>query len=90
MENEAANAAALTLAAGGSNSLDVASATTVSSVSNLTTSSVSSGGATNDDPMNMTMSGSIEDVKPSTVDLSSFLVKSEVGEQQCFVTQNPI
>jgi len=74
----------------GSNSLDVSGAT-VSSASNLTTSSVSSGGGgpSNDDPMNMSMSGNSDEVKPSTVDLSSFL-KNEVGEEQCFVTQNPI
>lgn len=84
MEREASLAAA-------ANSVD-ASGNTISSASNLTTSSISSGGGTtNDDPMNMTMSSSIEDdTKPSTVDLSSFL-KSEVGgDGQCFVTQNPI
>jgi hypothetical protein len=101
-EKEAADALALAqsggnggggivIVGGGSNSIDVSGAT-VSSASNLTTSSVSSGGGgpSNDDPMNMSMSGNNEvEVKPSTVDLSSFL-KSEVGEEQCFVTQNQI
>lgn len=86
MEKEAADQLAL---AASTNSVD-ASGNTISSASNLTTSSISSGGgATNDDPMNMTMSSSIEETKPSTVDLSSFLKTEVDGDGQCFV-QNQI
>lgn len=88
IEVEEANS--LAQAAAAANSID-ASGNTISSASNLTTSSVSSGGgAAPDDPLNVTMSGSIEDTKPTTVDLSSFLKAEGVTDDQCFVTDNPI